>query len=290
MEGRDPPSQGLDRMRLLRSLAVAALLGPSSILAACGGAPVGEAVDPSKPPAREVMGLIVLVPHGESTEAEAFSLALGEALSRSGFNVTRDPSARADVALRPSVKVMPDDSFMKVVVNGRSKVKFVVTVAVVADRPLDQLHADYKAYEGDPPDEECVGSMVLAFAHSPRVVAFARQRGMAAAEASEDDVDWHAADPTACKVPATIEACDAVRAYLVKHPKGTYAAEASRTLAAGAPTLERLRKDDNAWENAGALECRRQRTREACVGVEVYVAKFPAGMHAAEAKRLLAKP
>ena len=242
-------------------------------------------MDPSKPPAKEVMGLTILMPTGGS----AFALALGAALSRSGFNVTSDPNAHADVALRTSVNVMPDDSFMKMQVNGKSKVKFVVTVDVIAEQPIDQLHADYKAYEDGPPDEDAVGSMVLAFAHSPRVVAFAKQRGKAAAEASSDDAEWNASDPTSCKVPATLEACDAVRAYLVKHPQGKYAAEASRTLAQGAPTLERLRKDDNAWENAGAMECRTQKTREACVGVEVYVAKFPAGMHAAEAKRLLPK-
>jgi hypothetical protein len=278
-------------MRVLRPLLVATFLALSSTLAACGGgaAEGGGAVDPSKPPAKEVMGLTVLVTQGGSSEADRFAAALGEALSRSGFNVTNDAQAHADVALRASVVVMPDDAFMKVVVNGKSKLKYVVTVAVVADRPIDQLHVDYKTYEGDPPDEESVGSMVLAFAHSARVVAFAKQHGNAIAAASSEEAEWNAADPTQCKVPATLEACDAVRAYLVKHPQGKYAAEASRTLAAGAPTLERLRKDDNAWENAGALECRAQKTREACVGVEVYVAKFPAGMHAAEAKRLLAK-
>ena len=278
-------------MRALRPLAVATFLALSFVLAACGGgaAEGGGAVDPSKPPSKEVMGLTLLVAQGGSSEAQNFANALGAALSRSGFIVTNDPNGHADVALRTSVSVMPDTSFMQVRVNGKSKLKYVVTVDVMAAQPLGQLHAEYKGYEGGPPDEESIGSMVLDFAHSPRVVAFAKQRSTAAVEATSDDAEWNAADPTACKVPATLEACDAVRAYLVKHPQGKYAAEASRTLAAGAPTLERLRKDDNAWESAGAVECRTQKTREACVGVEVYVAKFPAGMHVAEAKRLLPK-
>jgi len=278
-------------MRFLRPLAIATFLGLSSVLAACGGgaAESGGAVEPSKPPSKEVMGLTLLLVRGGSSEGDRFAAALGEALSRSGFNVTSDPQAHADVVLRALVTVTADDSFLKMQVNGKSKLKFVVTVDVVADRPIDQLHVDYKAYEGDPPDEESVGSMVLAFAHSARIVAFAKQRGNAVAAASSEEAEWNAADPTECKVPATVDACDAVRAYLVKHPQGKYASEASRTLAAGAPTLERLRKDDNAWENAGSIECRAQKTREACVGVEVYVAKFPAGMHAAEAKRLLGK-
>lgn len=278
-------------MRPLRPLAIAVFLGLSTGLAACGGGAIegGVAVDPRTPPAKEVMGLTLLVAQGGSSESDRFAQALGAALGRSGFNVTNDASAHADVALRTSVSVMPDDSFLKMQVNGKSKVKFIVTVDVVAAQPLDQLHAEYKSYEGDPPDEESIGSLVVAFAHSRRVVAFAKRQSSTAAEASNDDVEWNAADPTACKVPATLEACDAVRAYLVKHPQGKYAAEASRTLAAGGPTLERLRKDDNAWENAGAMECRTQKTREACVGVEVYVAKFPAGAHAAEARRLLGK-
>jgi hypothetical protein len=278
-------------MRALRPLIVATFLALTSMLAACGGgaAEGGGAVDPSKPPAKEVMGLTLLVPQGGSSEAQNFSLALGAALSRAGFVVTNDANAHADVALRTSVSVMPASSLVHMQFNGKSKLKYLVTVDVTAAQPLGQLHAEYNSYEGEPPDEEAIGSMVLEFAHSPRVVAFAKQRSNAAAEATSDDAEWNAADPTACKVPATLEACDAVRAYLVKHPQGKYAAEASRTLAAGAPTLERLRKDDNAWENAGAMECRAQKTRDACVGVEVYVAKFPAGMHAAEAKRLLPK-
>jgi len=77
--------------------------------------------------------------------------------------------------------------------------------------------------------------------------------------------------------------------------RGPYIGERLRSQWAGGVSLtlfERYSapaKDDNAWENAGSIECRAQKTREACVGVEVYVAKFPAGMHAAEAKRLLGK-
>ena len=53
------------------------------------------------------MGLVILVPQGGSSEANNFALALGAALSRAGFNVTSDPQAHADVALRPSVSVSP---------------------------------------------------------------------------------------------------------------------------------------------------------------------------------------
>ncbi len=102
-----------------------------------------------------------------------------------------------------------------------------------------------------------------------------------------DDADWFAIETVKCKIPARVEACDAVRRYLQRHPSGAHAQEANEILSAAQPALEKLQKDDVAWQKANRYECQRARTSDACVGVEAYEVQFPTGAHIEEAHRLL---
>jgi hypothetical protein len=98
---------------------------------------------------------------------------------------------------------------------------------------------------------------------------------------------WNAARVTGCELPAALTGCDAVRIYLARYPNGAHVEEANKALAAGQPQLEKLQKDENAWQQAGTITCRTHAGTDPCVGVELYLTKYPAGLHADEAHALL---
>ena len=150
---------------------------------------------------------------------------------------------------------------------------------------------------------------MLAYAYSPHIARFARAKGamtattVAAADtpppptptatattpgsAPRDDAEWFRIDTVKCKIPARPDACNPVRYYLSHHPSGAHSQEAQELLAAAEPALEKLHKDDVAWQKAGTSECRSKRTADACAGVEAYEMQFPTGMHSEDAHRML---
>ena len=80
-----------------------------------------------------------------------------------------------------------------------------------------------------------------------------------------------------------------MRQHLKNHPQGKHASEATRILGQAGGQLDKLQKDETAWQNAGAADCRARKSRETCVGIEVYLTKYPNGLHAQEAHSLLGK-
>ncbi len=302
MEGWKPRPQALMHARnpLLAGLC-ALVLALAPLAAGCGGEEAGaRSAANSRPPPAEVMQLALYVSPGGG-EVDVGS-ALQNALVQSGFTVVTQQSAAHDVELVPHVSVGADDSVWQVVKNGQRRRKYTVRLDVTAGaRVLGQFLVDYRGYPGDAPDDDAVGTLVSDFAHSARVARYARELKGAAAPAqgagrpsgpasdSQDDRDWFAVDTVVCKVPATLDACDGVRGYLEKHPHGSHTSEATRVLTQAVPGLERLRKDENSWQKAGAEDCRQKRTRDACIGVEAYETAYPTGLHAEEARRLLGK-
>lgn len=263
-----------------------ALAGPA--LVGCAGNEGGPgAADPSRPPPRDVLAMPVRVQSGSHS---TFAAALADGLARAGFTVTTDGSAKVDIILTPNVTISQNTSAFQVTVNGRSKMRITITVAVVCDGHMtDMLRAEYNDYDGEPPDEEAIAKLVLAYAHSSRVASFAKQRMAVVQEAESEDQEWQSIELAKCATPTTLDACEPLRQYLKAHPQGRHASEATRILAQSGPQFERLQKDENSWQSAGGAECRVKKTREACVGLEVYLTKFPNGMHAQEAHALLGK-
>ena len=270
-------------------------------LVACGGA--ADVAAPTKPPPSEVLAMEVGVHPGgaDDTFCQAFELGL----ARSGIPIASGDVA-PDVVVTCHPFVSEDDSFIRMEVNGQRKMKFTVRVEVRAaqnDALVDQFVAEYKGYRGGPPEEDVVSKAVLGFAYSPRMAAYARavaqnkQSGAVVAQPTatepapradtRDDADWFAIDTVKCKIPARVEACDAVRRYLQRHPQGSHAEEANAILAAAQPALEKLQKDEIAWNKSNHAECQSRRTSDACVGVEAYELQFPTGIHADLAHRLL---
>ncbi|HSQ66849.1 MAG TPA: hypothetical protein VLM85_26700 [Polyangiaceae bacterium] len=282
-----------------------AFAGPS--LYACGGENA-EGAAHTQPPPREVLGMSVHV-NGGGTD-DTFCPALEAGLVHSGVQVVGDASQPADVQMSCRVFVSQDDGFFRMTVNGQTKKKFTVRVEVrgATGRYVDQFVASYKGYEGAAPDEDAVSKLVLAYAYSPHIASYARAKGAtpappttdappptatateaASAQASNprDDAEWFRIDTVKCKIPARPDACSPVRYYLSHFPNGAHADEARELLSAAQPALEKLQKDDVAWQKASVSECRSKRNAEACAGVEAYEMQFPTGMHGEEAHRLL---
>jgi hypothetical protein len=102
-----------------------------------------------------------------------------------------------------------------------------------------------------------------------------------------EETAWNNARVTGCEFPVALTGCDAVRIYLAKYPTGGHVDEANKALATGQPQLEKLQKDENVWQQAGVTTCRGHTDKDACLGVELYLTKYQAGLHADEARALL---
>ena len=232
------------------------------------------------------------------------SLELG--LGRSGIAITSD-SAQATVTITCWVEDTGDTGWLRIEENGEVRSRFIVRVNVISaqQQPVDQFVVEYKGFRSRP-DEEAVSKVVLAYAYSPRIAAFARAAKTAAPVATttetqpvgtattatpqrdaRDDALWFGIDTVKCKIPARVEACDPVRRYLQRFPNGAHTQEANDVLTAAQPALEKLQKDDVAWQKSMHSECLSRRTSDACAGVEAYDMQFPTGLHSDEAKRLL---
>ncbi len=104
------------------------------------------------------------------------------------------------------------------------------------------------------------------------------------------DRDWYAIDVERCRVPRSLDACADVRGFLAKYPDGAHAEEAKAALATAAVRMEVLEKDEGAWAAAEVENCKRHVGANACARVEIYLAKYPAGLHANEARALTQAP
>ena len=234
------------------------------------------------------------------------SLEIG--LARSGITISRD-SAQATVTIACSVEDTGDTGWLRIEENGEVRSRFIVRVNVISaqEQPVDQFVVEYKGFRSRP-DEEAVSKVVLAYAYSARIAAFARAaksapQPMATATTNDtpppiatttapqrdprDDATWFGIDTVRCKIPARVEACDQVRRYLQRFPNGAHAQEANDTLTAAQSALEKLQKDEVAWQKSQHAECSNRRTSDACSGVEAYDMQFSTGLHSDEAKRLL---
>ncbi|HEX4516814.1 MAG TPA: hypothetical protein VH054_24870 [Polyangiaceae bacterium] len=280
-----------------------------AILIACGGE-VQQA--PTRPPPAPVLAMQIRV--DSAGGQDNFCPSLEQGLTRSNLTVVPAGTTTADAIVSCRAFASEDTGFFRVEVNGQRKMKYTVRVDVrgASGQAVDSFLAEYNGYQNNPPDEDVVSKVVLGFAYSPRIAAYARgvQRAKASGVVTQpeptmtasvdarppppppsvdrrDDQTWFAIDTVKCKIPARVEACDVVRRYLQRFPTGSHAQEANEILAAAQPALEKLQKDDVGWQKANHAECARLRSADACVGVEAYTVQFSSGVHADEAHRLL---
>ncbi|HEY2369680.1 MAG TPA: hypothetical protein VGH87_24950 [Polyangiaceae bacterium] len=273
-----------------------------AILIACGG---DAQQTPTRPPPSAVLAMQVRV---DSAGDETFCPSLEQGLRRSNLAVV-PAGTQADATVTCRAFASEDTGLFRFEYNGQRKMHYTVRVDVRGSggEGVDSFVAEYNAYERNPPNEDVVAKVVLGFAYSQRIAAYARgvQRAKASGAVTQptatatvenvpppsvdrrDDQAWFAIDTVKCKIPARVEACDAVRRYLQRFPSGAHAQEANEILTTAQPALEKLQKDDVGWQKSNHSECSRQRNADACVGVEAYTVQFPTGVHADEAHRLL---
>ena len=257
----------------------------------------------------EVARVRIAVPRGQNSQVDD---ALVGALTAAGFIVV--PGAQEhDVTVAIAATATPEQQFFVSNVNGVSNQRFSVAVRAAIQGPagaIDQASTTFSSVGAAVTDQN-LAPIAATFSRSQQLAAFAkakadrdsaRQEAKEAAEQKkeadkkaaadrdrkrQDDTAWMSARPVACTEPRRIEGCDGVQKYLTEFPEGAHADEARAALATGKPKLELVQKDENTWAGAGVEACRREHTRTDCAGVEVYLAKFPAGLHVDAAGQLL---
>ncbi len=283
-----------------------ALVLVPALLAGCGGGASPPSATPANvaatapetaaiPSDVAALSFLLVPPHGPQT-VRATNDAVQQGLVGAGYRVTTD--ATADVVLALNVALARERSF--VTVNGRAPEHVTATLLVKAsNQVIDEFRAEFTSKGGEVKVED-VASLVAALGRSNRLAQFAQTKKLSA-EASRAQADaksaesarvseesyWNLAHVTACEMPTSLTACDNVRIYVAKYPSGVHVDEANKALASAQPKFEALQKDENTWTQAGAGPCRARATADACVGVELYVTKYPAGLHADEARALL---
>lgn len=141
--------------------------------------------------------------------------------------------------------------------------------------------------------------LTKAVTESPSVRAYAERVAGAKQQTARaaDAAAWEKANAGACAQSPRFAACSDVIRYLNGFPAGEHRAEAEQALlqaesvrqrASRDAGIQRVKSDVTAWKAANVEACRAPEAANACEGVSAYVATYPAGHFAAEAKDLLA--
>jgi hypothetical protein len=291
------------------------LLSLLPLLVACGGEAAEEAAPevpkaaavrvatetapapgPAVPTPKEVAALKIRIEPTPATPG--LGRAMLTALAGSGYTVGFDRHGSWDLVGQVTASIVTG---VRDQGNGavRTAPRYVVTLSLLAGgRLVDQASTEFDTNEAVSPSR--LLPIVATLSASPNLTQFARDRHArqvaktekaeetaSTSERVDEETVWNAARVTGCKLPASLTGCDAVRLYLAKYPAGGHVDEANKALAAGQPQLEKLQKDENAWQQAGANTCRARNGTDPCVGIELYLTKYPAGLHADEAHALL---
>ena len=285
----------------------------AGVAVGCGGPPLA-AVTPATAPA-EAANLTFAVVAGTpgSPTVIAATEALRSALVSAGYKLSGDQRAPHDAEIVTQVTATTEQSLFTVQVNGRSDTKervHLTATVMMRGQVIDQSAADFLSTNSQVTPQDVV-SAVNGLSGSQKVAQLGRQvreqtdsREHAKQEKEEqakkradddakkklrveEETDWNRARVTGCRLPTSLAGCDGARTYLAKYPDGAHVEEAQASLKAAEPLIEKLQKDENTWKVAGVDGCKTEHTRDACSGVELYITKFPAGMHLDEAQGLL---
>jgi hypothetical protein len=263
----------------------------------------------------ETRGMTVLVDVPSDRVGSSLAHKLESRLRREGFRIARSDEPY-DLKAEFSIDVRETHGLITVRVNGKEKVGHVAAVrlSVMGDgSAIETAMGEFDV--GDPVEDDAVEPFVAAFksdavaqyaedlrgrkarqaeTHKKEAAAQAKAERKEAARAAEEQVErddkaWLEAGTVACKVPSALTDCDAVRSYLVKFPKGRHVDDATGVLSAADPALLKLQKDEKQWRESGAETCRGDVGDDPCAGIDVYVSKYPSGLHIDEARRVRAE-
>ncbi|MBN4050270.1 hypothetical protein JYT28_00790 [Desulfobulbus sp. AH-315-M07] len=238
-------------------------------------------------------------------------MAVQTSLVSAGFQLV--PASQAELIGTLSVQQTEQRGFITIIRNGRRVVNYLymVTLQLAASgRVIEVANTSFEGEQGEI-DQGKINDIARALVASQRLLQYARQRtqlqqqaATAAAQRAQaakqaqhqaaigearrlDEVAWVNANARACRDPQSLDACRGVRLYLANHPNAAHATEARQLLKESAPQLNELQKDENRWGKAGSATCFAEATKQACTGVEMYLMKYPAGLHSDEARRII---
>jgi len=291
----------MSRRFSMRLLAVVMLAFPCAT--ACGGGTPEPKVAAADKDTAKVVFLL--------SESGPVPGAIQARLQQLGYQVVADSAAAHDLVVSVRTHNQQNQSFFKVVVNGRERVSFTthVNVQLALDGvTLASSHAEF-------PSDETIDSgqlekLVAAITEKymlAKVAREAHQRKVAAAGAAErkkrdeearkqqekenarmmalkeDESAWAQVVVAECTSARDAHSCDKVKAYLAKFPTGNHAAEARAAAETGTAALVKV-QDERDWNEANVGDCRKPKVSIGCDGVKKYLDTHPTGAHAAEAR------
>jgi hypothetical protein len=271
-----------------------ALVG--SLAVGCGGSPPPQAaVKPvAAAPAAQELGIHVTV---EPSSDDATPLvpsvtsSLTTALSTAGYRLIED-AAKADVHAKVKLNATPEASVFQVQVNGKNRVTYKVELAAsflgaAESAVVDSTTAEFSSSEGSI-DASAIDRIVAHVGTTGKLAAYAGKlkakdaQAAASVQQQEDDL-WKAANADGCRAADTDKACDGVKAYVAKYPAGKFTADARKAMTDGDVHLAGA-AEEKMWTAAASDQCVKPTKSYDCKGVEEYLAKYPSGVHAADAK------
>ena len=278
----------------IRSLSLVSLLAVAAIPAAwgCGGGSSqtseDAAVDLSSLAPAPDATIFVQVTAG-SAAAEPFvpnvKTQLTTTLSGAGYRLVESAEAKPEILAKVTVNATQEQSFFQVQVNGQVQASFKVQIAAsfvsaAQASVIDQATSEFTGKDGMV-EQKAVDKILFHVGKSGKLTAWAlAQRAKIAGE--EEDL-WKAANADGCKAGKTATACEGVKAYLDKYPSGKHAADGRQAMQDGEVAMKAAQEEDT-WKAAAVDQCKKPTKSYDCKGVEDYLAKYPTGGHAAEAK------
>lgn len=282
------------RVVTARSFALGSLLAAAGICIGgfgCGGAsetPQEQPVDMSSLAPAPDATIFVQVTAG-SGDAEPFvanvKTQLTSTLSGAGYKLVESADAKPDILAKVTVNATQEQSFFQVQVNGKVQASYKVQIAAsfvsaAESAVIDQANSDFSGKDGAV-EQRAIDKLLVHIGKSGKLTAWAHA-ARAKVEGAEEDL-WKAANADGCKAGKTATACDGVKAYLDKYPSGKHAAAARQAMQDGEVATKAAQEED-LWKAAAVDQCKKPTKSYDCKGVEDYLAKYPTGGHAAEAK------
>jgi hypothetical protein len=267
---------------------LALVVGCALLPSACGGAPSQGAVsaaDIKLAPAPD-LGVSLAV-RGEA-EGQAFAghvkTELTAAMTAAGYKlITKEKGAEVDAAVIVTAAEQP--SMFAVMVNGKKKQTFKVTVAAsfvgtLDGAVVDTASVDFESSDGTIP-AGALKPLLGQLSQSGKLVAY--QEGAKAKQAAAETDLWTAANADGCKAATKKEQCDGVRAYIAKFPAGSHTADGRAALQAADESMAK-HAEEEAWKGAALDVCQKPTKSYDCQAIEDFLKKYPASGHGKEAR------
>jgi hypothetical protein len=264
-----------------------------------GGSTEAKDVDTSKLAPAPDLSVLVNVQAGTS-EAGQFipnvKTALTTSLTSAGYKLVDNEEGKPDVIAKVTVNATEEKSLFQVQVGGKVQVSYAVKlsasfVSAGEASVIDQATSDFSSGDGTV-EQSAIDKILVHLSTTGKLATYAKtskekaqkadEDKKAAEQKAEDDL-WKAANVEGCRKPTAANACEGVEAYIAKYPSGKYTAEGRQAMLDGKAESARMAEEDM-WKAAAVDQCKKPTKSYDCKAVEEYLAKYPTGAHAADAK------